>query len=84
MKAQADFRQYTIRGIPAEVDRVLRKRAARRKQSLKQVILDELWAATLGRTQKADFRELVGQWMPDPQFGEIIKSQRGIDREKWK
>jgi plasmid stability protein len=84
MKAQADFRQYTIRGIPAEVDRALRTKAARRKQSLNQVILDELSAATLGTTQKADFKELVGQWTPDPQFDEIINSQRRIDREKWK
>jgi hypothetical protein len=62
----------------------LRKRAARRKQSLNREILDELSAATLGRAQKPDFKDLVGRWMPDPQFDEVIKSQRRIDREKWK
>lgn len=84
MKVQAESLQYTIRGVPAEVDRVLRKKAARRKQSLNQVILDELSAAALGKVQKADFSDLVGQWTPDPQFDEIVKSQRRIDREKWK
>jgi hypothetical protein len=84
MKVQAESLQYTIRGVPPEVDRVLRKKAARRKQSLNQVILDELSAATLGKAKKADFSDLVGQWTPDPQFDEIIESQRRIDREKWK
>ncbi len=81
---QAHSLQYTIRGVPAEVDRALRKKAAWRNQSLNQVILDELSAATLGSAQKADFKEFVGQWTPDPQFDEIIKSQRRIDRENWK
>jgi hypothetical protein len=84
MKEQAPKTQYTIRGIPAEVDSLLRKKAARRKQSLNQVILDELSAAITGSAQRADFKELVGQWTPDPQFDEIVKSQRKIDREKWK
>ena len=84
MKEQAPTKQYTIRGIPAELDSFLRQKAARRKQSLNQVILDELSAAVTGRAQRADFKDLVGQWTPDPQFDEIIKSQRKIDRGKWK
>ena len=38
---------YTIRGIPAEVDRALRARASQRKQSLNQVVLDELYEALI-------------------------------------
>ena len=83
MKQQADL-QYTIRGIPAEVDRVLRKRAARRKQSLNQLIVEELTAATLGERPKADFSDLVGRWTPDPAFDETVASQRQIDWDKWK
>jgi hypothetical protein len=85
MKAQAKkYAQYTIRGIPPEVDRVLRNKAAQLKLSLNQVIIDELTRITIGRTRKADFSGLVGQWTPDPGFDEVIASQRQIDWDKWK
>jgi len=83
MKQQAQFLQYTVRGIPREVDRILRQKAAQRKQSLNQVILDELTVATVGRKQRADFSDLVGQWTPDPAFDEILAAQRKIDWDKW-
>jgi hypothetical protein len=76
--------QYTIRGVPPEVDKVLREKAARRGQSLNQAIVEELVGATIGRKKKADFSDLVGRWTPDPGFDEIIASQRQIDWDKWK
>jgi hypothetical protein len=88
MNLQATLRhevvQYTIRGVPSEVDRVLRKKAAHLKISLNQIVIDELTRATIGRTRKADFSDLVGQWTPDPAFDEIIAAQRQIDWDKWK
>lgn len=84
MRREAKSIQYTLRGVPAEVDRVLRLKAARRKQSLNQVILDELAVTTTGRQVRADFSDLVGQWTPDSAFDEILAAQRKIDREKWK
>lgn len=71
--------QYTIRRIPREVDRILRQKAAQRKQSLNQVILDELTVATVGGKQRADFSDLAGRWNPDPAFDEILAAQRQID-----
>jgi plasmid stability protein len=82
MKGQAEA-QYTIRGVPSEVDRILRQRAAQRGQSLNQVVLDELTQATIGHMQRADFSDLVGQWTPDPAFDEILAAQRQIDWDKW-
>ncbi len=76
--------QYTIRGVPREVDRALRTKAAQMKISLNQVLVNELTRATIGHTRKADFSGLVGQWTPDPEFDDIIASQRQIDWEKWK
>lgn len=76
--------QYTVRGVPSEIDHILRKKAAERKQSLNQVILDELAAATIGRPRRADFSQFVGAWIPDPAFDEVISSQRQIDWDKWK
>ena len=83
MKKQATI-QYTIRGVPPEVDRILRRKAAKRKRSLNQLILDELTSSALGCVQRADFTDLVGRWTPDPGFDEIIAAQRRIDWDKWK
>ena len=83
MKRQAKELQYTIRGIPPEVDRVLRRKAANRKQSLNQVVIDELTAATTGSLKRAEFGDLVGRWTPDPAFEDILSSQRQIDLDKW-
>jgi hypothetical protein len=81
---KAESVQYTIRGVPREVDRVLRERASRRKQSLNQAIVEELALATVGRKRRADFSDLTGRWAPDPAFDKILSSQRRIDWAKWK
>jgi len=83
MKKQAKV-QYTIRGVPREVDRALRQKAAHRKQSLNQVIVDELSVAAVGPRQRADFSDLAGRWIPDAAFDQILASQRQIDWDKWK
>jgi hypothetical protein len=83
MKMQAPV-QYTIRGIPREVDRVLRQKAARRKQSLNQVVVDELTSATMGNRRRTDFSDVTGRWTPDPGFDEILAAQRQVDWDKWK
>jgi hypothetical protein len=84
MDKKADPIQYTIRGVPPEVDRVLRQHAVQRKQSLNQVVLDELTKITVGQKQRADFSDLAGQWTTDPAFDEILAAQRRIDWEKWR
>ena len=84
MKAQATKIQYTIRGVPREIDKALRKKAARKKQSLNQLILDELSAATGARKRRVDFSDLVGTWGPDPEFDKILEEQRQIDPDMWK
>jgi hypothetical protein len=84
MTGQAPEIQYTIRGVPREVDRVLRRRATQRKLSLNQLIVEELTAVTTGARKRADFRDVTGKWTPDPAFDEIVASQRQIDPDKWK
>ena len=83
MKRDPGF-QYTIRGVPKDVDRVLRQRAAQRNASLNKVIVDELVAATTGQKECADFSDVTGLWTPDPNFDEVIAAQRQIDPDKWK
>ena len=84
MKEQARAIQYTIRGLPPEVDRALRRKAAQRKLSLNRILVEELIAGTTGVRKRADFRDVAGQWTPDPAFDKIIASQRQIDPDKWK
>jgi hypothetical protein len=87
MKLQLAFEQavqYTVRGVPQEVDRALRTKASQLKISLNQVVVNELTRATIGHVRKADFSSLVGQWTPDPEFDDVIASQRQIDWDKWK
>jgi len=84
MKKQAALVQYTIRGVPREVDRLLRQRAGQRKLSLNQLILDELTVSITGQKQREDFSDLAGRWVPDPAFDEIMAAQRQIDWDKWK
>jgi hypothetical protein len=84
MKRKARPIQYTIRGVPAEVDRALREKALHRRASLNEIVVEELVAATTGRRVHADFSDLVGRWTPDPDFDEILAAQRQIDWEKWK
>ena len=83
MSKKADRIQYTIRGIPSDVDRALRKKAAQRRVSLNRIVVEELTAATVGRGERPDFSSLVGKWIADPGFDEIIASHRRIDPEKW-
>lgn len=84
MKKQASLVQYTVRGVPREVDIVLRRKAAKRRVSLNQMIVEELSEAAIGVRKRADFSDLVGQWTPDPAFDEILAATRQIDLDKWK
>lgn len=84
MKKQALEIQYTIRGIPTSVDQALRRKAMKGGRSLNQLVVEELTAATIGSSAKADFSDVVGKWSTDEVFDDIIASQRQIDDSKWK
>jgi hypothetical protein len=73
---------YSIPGVPAELDYALRAKALQRKQSLNRVVVDELTRSLVARPVKADFTGLVGKWVADPKFDEVIASQRRIDPDK--
>jgi hypothetical protein len=83
MKGPASI-QYTIRGVPGEVDRALRDKARRGKKSLNQVVIEELAASTHQKPVRIDLSDVVGKWTSDPAFDEVIASQRKIDLKKWK
>jgi hypothetical protein len=75
--------QYTIRGIPPEVDKALRERAQADKKSINQVILDALAQATVGKLKYRDLSDVAGTMKADPELDRILEEQRQIDMEDW-
>ena len=78
--------QYTIRGIPREVDQTLRRRARQRGISLNRLLVEELSAAGGGGQSRRyrRLKDLGGRWQNDPQFDRVLKDQRRIDPGLWK
>ncbi len=81
-----DRLQYTIRGIPREVDRELRRKARQRKISLNQLLVEELSVigGGAGPRRLRSLDELGGVWQDDPDFDRILEEQRQVDPDLWK
>lgn len=80
-----DFVQYTVRGIPREVDHVLRRRAHQRGISLNRLVVEELSAAGGGKQRRHRLlKDLGGRWQKDPEFERIVSEHRRIDADLWK
>ena len=77
--------QYTLRGIPADVDQALRKKAREKKVSLNRLLVDELIAAS-GASSGRTYRSLnqLGTWKEDPEFDGALADQRQIDWSLWR
>jgi plasmid stability protein len=78
--------QYTIRGVPAPVDRALRARARREGRSLNDVALEAL-RASIGESADArlheDLDDLIGTWEEDPAFDAALREQGQVDEALW-
>jgi len=79
--------QYTIRQIPAAVDKALRRKAKTEGKSLNEAAIDALRHGT-GLTGEPptfhDLDSLAGTWVEDPKFDQAIADQDRIDPELWK
>lgn len=79
--------QYTIRSIPASVDRALRRKARERGKSLNAVVLSALAdAAGVGMSPVTydDLDHLIGSWVEDPTVDRALRQQRRVDPGDWK
>jgi|CXWL01.1.fsa_nt_gi hypothetical protein len=79
--------QYTIRNVPAEVDRVLRRRAKDADKSFNQVALEALAAGTAqSLTPKRDLSEVIGSLSKKEaaHLDEEIRRQHQIDPDLWR
>jgi len=80
-------RQYTIRGVPLEVDCKLRQRAKSEGKSLNDVALEVLKEAAgleNGKRVYHDLDHLIGTWVEDPEFDAALADQRRIDENLWR
>ncbi len=78
--------QYTIRGIPEEVDTSLREEAALYGKSLNSTIIEKLSAEAhqLGGVSKHnDLESFAGCMAHDPDLDEALAEQRKIDPADW-
>ena len=79
--------QYTIRGIPADVDKALRRRARSSGKSLNEVAVEALRdGAGVAATprKRRDLSDIVGTWKPDKELEEALADQDRIDEDLWK
>lgn len=87
--------QYTIRGIPPEIDAKLRRLASLRNQSLNQVVLEQLSYNKFNSTKmpthilkskvNTDFDDLFGNITPlEPEVEAAIRSQRVVNSKDWR
>lgn len=78
--------QYTIRGVPASVDRALRARARREGRSLNEVALEALRTSVadgVDAPSNEDLDDLIGTWEEDPGFDAAIREQDQVDEALW-
>ena len=80
--------QYTVRAIPAHVDRALRRKAAAERKSLNTVLRDalirEAGVEDPQRRVYTDLDSLPGTWLDDPAFDEAIQAQDQVDASLWR
>lgn len=78
--------QYTLRHIPAAVDRALRRWAKAEGRSLNDAAIEVLRRG-LGVAdqpkQRRRLRHLAGTWVEDPAFDRAIAEQHRIDADLW-
>lgn len=78
--------QYTIRGVPREVDLALRRKAHQRRVSLNRLLVEELTNAAGGAREQSyrSLKSIAGRWKEDPEFERILQGQRKIDWKLWR
>jgi len=79
--------QYTLREVPAQIDRELRARAKRDHMSLNAVALRTL-STGLGLTEHppcfTDLDSLAGSWVNDPAVEDALADMRKVDEDLWR
>jgi hypothetical protein len=80
--------QYTVRSVPAHVDRALRRKARESRKSLNEVLRDALVKEAEGPDgpgrSYTDLDALAGTWVDMPGFEDAIRAQDQVDPGLWR
>ena len=80
--------QYTVRSVPAHVDKALRRKAQNGRKSLNEVLRDALIREAEGTDVPervyTDLDALAGSWVHVPGFDEAIEAQDRVDEALWR
>jgi len=79
--------QFTVRNVPLQVEKALKRRARSRGTSLNAVLVEALsTAAGLNGEEHRyhDLDDLFGTWVEDADFDESIRAQDQIDEAMWR
>lgn len=79
--------QYTIRNIPPQVDKAIRKRATRSGKSFNQTVVDLLSLQVLGSTEPSadnNFDWLFDKKSLDNDFDEAVEKLSQVDEKLWR
>lgn len=82
----ATEKQYTIRAIPAQIDRALRVRAHRDGKSLNTLVVEILSASVSSDSppkRRRDMSRFSGVWKDDPEFDRALEQFERIDEDMW-
>ena len=78
--------QYTVRGIPADLDKAIRRRAHTTGQSLNEVAIEAL-AEGLGLhgagRERRDLSDIVGTWKKEAAVDAALAAQDEVDEHLW-
>jgi hypothetical protein len=78
--------QYTIRNIPPQVDKALKKRAKQSGKSFNQTVIELLSLQVLGTTESSEennFEWLFGRKSLDKGFDEAVEKLSHVDEKLW-
>jgi len=79
--------QYTLRRVPRDLDKAIRRKARREGRSLNEIAIEAL-VRGMGIEQNAvenhDLDFAIGSWVDDPEFDKVMEDQRRIDPDLWK
>ena len=87
------MKQMTIRGIPAEVQKAVKREAERKGLSLNRAFISVLERAVGGESREKkkkvlhhDLDHLAGLWSREESaaFEQNLRAQRKVDEELWK
>ncbi len=79
--------QYTIRQIPAPLDKKLREKSKLTGKSLNEIVIEALKRHEGFSDEPMRYHDLdfaIGSWEKDAVFDKIISAQRKVDKEIWK